>query len=131
MHARQSVTSTRDTEPAGNSEKSRTSRACFAFAPFDAPAFFVDLDATDFFDDFDAASFLVEEVFDAFGDAGLFDGFLAADFLPAAPFFTFDAAAFAPAFAVGFAFFAAVFRVLLVAAIKDLKFETHVYFSSA
>src|ERR671927_1867876 len=103
MHARQSVTSTRDTEPAGNSEKSRTSRGCFAlddfaaFTLFDATAFFVDFDATAFF----AASFFDEDFFD--------------DFLTAA-FFAFGGA--------GLAFFAAVFRVLLVAAIQSAPMET-------
>jgi hypothetical protein len=123
MHARQSVTSTRDTEPAGNSEKSNTSRACFAFdgfapfAPFDATAFLVDFDATGFFD---AANFFEEDFFDDFGGSDFFDAegfFDTAAFLPAAPFFTFDAEGFALAFAAGLALFAAVFRVLLVAAI--------------
>jgi hypothetical protein len=126
MHARQSVTSLRETDPAGNSEKSSTSRACFAFDDFAAPAF----DAFDFFDAFDATAFLL--VAEGFFDADFFDAFVDdfgdAPFLPAAAFFTFDAAlfvfgaaafAFAAGFAFdeGFAFFAAVFDLLLVAAI--------------
>jgi hypothetical protein len=117
----------RETEPAGNSEKSNTSRACFAFeafAPFDAPAFVTDFDATAAFDfvtleafafvAFDATGFLLAAVF---FDAGFFEAFVAAGFLPAA-FFTFDAAGFFAAFlTAGFAFFAAVFDLVLVAAI--------------
>ena len=133
MHARQSVTSARETEPAGNSEKSNTSRACFgfeAFAPLDATAFFEALDATAFdataafdfvtpeafaFEAFDGTGFLLAAA--VFFDAGFFEAFVAAGFLPAS-FFTFDAAGFFAAFLTAvFAFFAAVFRVVLVAAI--------------
>jgi hypothetical protein len=116
MHARQSVTSWRDTEPAGNSSKSSTSFTDAAFA-FDAPTLF-DFDKIDFdaeaFDttDFDAEAF----------DAARFDA-------------DFDATAFAPVLAVvaalafleaaaltlggdkGLAFFEAVFDLALVAAI--------------
>jgi hypothetical protein len=123
MHARQSVTSLCETDPAGNSEKSSTSRACFAFDDFAAPAF----DAVDFFDALDATAFLL--VAEGFFDAGFFDALGDAPFLPAAAFFTFDAATFVfgaaaftfaagfAAFDDGFAFFASVFDLLLVAAI--------------
>ena len=111
MHARQSVTSVRETEPAGNSEKSNTSRACFAFEDFEL------LEAAAFvaaFDAFGATDFLLAAVF---FDADFFGAFDAADFLPAA-FFTFDAAIFFAAFlTAGFAFFAAVFELFLVEAI--------------
>jgi hypothetical protein len=125
MHARQSVTSARETEPAGNPEKSNTSRACFGFEAFDAPAFVTDFDATaafDFvtpeafaFEAFDGTDFLLAAA--VFFDAGFFEAFAAAGLLPAA-FFTFDAAGFFAAFlTAGFAFFAAVFDLVLVAAI--------------
>ena len=93
MHARQSVTSLRETKPAGNSEKSNRSLACFAFKGFAAFALFevaAFLDATAFL--LAAAAFFVEDFFD--------------DFLTTA----FLLAAF-------FDFFAAVFDLLLVAAI--------------
>jgi hypothetical protein len=107
MHARHSVTPTRETEPAGNSEKSGTSRACFAFAAFVAEGLF---NAADFFDDFDAAGFFVAVFF----DADFFEAFFATAFLPAA-FFNVGAAGFA--FDVGSAFFDAAFDLLFVAAI--------------
>jgi hypothetical protein len=112
MHARQSVTSLRETDPAGNSEKSGTSRACFAFDDFallDAPAFAAALDAPAAF------AFVTPEAF-AFDAAAAFnfDAFVAAAFLPAA-FFTVAAAAFA--LAAGFVFFAAAFDLVFVAAI--------------
>src|SRR5205085_1785426 len=125
MHARQSVTSLCETEPAGNSEKSSTSRACFAFAPFDAEGFR---------DAFAATAVLLAA--GSFFDADFFDAFFAAAFLPPASLFTFDATAlfifgaaafaFAAGFAfeVGFAFFAVVFDLLLVAAIQSAPMET-------
>jgi hypothetical protein len=120
MHARQSVTSLRETDPAGNPEKSSTSRACFAPALFDAAGFFDALVATAFLpaaaDFFDAAFFanFVATLF-LLDAAAFFDAFDAAAFLPAV-FFTFDAAT-AFAFATGLAFLAADFDLLLVAAI--------------
>src|ERR1044071_2921259 len=100
MHARQSVTSLRETEPAGNSEKSKTSRACFAFEAFDAPAFVTDFDAPADFVTPGAFAFVAFVAFVAFEATGLlpaavffgadfFEAFGASAFLPAA-FFTFD-----------------------------------------
>jgi len=107
MHARQSVTSVRETEPAGNSEKSNTSRACFGLDAFAL------LDATAFFDAFDAAFVFVAPT--AFDAAAFFEDFDAAGFFAADFFGAFAAAAFA--FAAGLAFFAVVFELFLVAAI--------------
>jgi hypothetical protein len=135
MHARHSVTSARETEPAGNSEKSRTSRACFAFDAFElleAPGFAADFDADFAFatpeafasDAFGEADFLLAAAvfFDAVLFAGdffelFFDAFGAAGFLPAA-LFTFGAAIFFAGFlTAGADFFAAAFGLFLVAAI--------------
>ena len=106
----------RETEPAGNSEKSRTSRACFAFDDFEL------LEETTFVADFDAAfAFVTPEAFafEAFGaTAFLLAVFFAADFFEAfdADFFgAFDAASFFAAFLTARAdFFAAVFELFLV-----------------
>ena len=133
MQARQSVTSVRETEPAGNSEKSNTSRDCFAFDAFallDATAFVADFDAAAAFAFVALAAFVTPEgfAFDAFGatdfllaavffGASFLEAFDAAAFLPAS-FFTFDAGVFFAAFfAAGADFFAEVFELLLVAAI--------------
>ena len=115
MHARQSVTSCLDTEPAGNSAKSNTSRACFAFAPL--PAFAL-LEAEGFRAAFVATAFLLAAagfLDSGFFDEGFFDAFAAGAFLPAALFGLDAPAAFA--FSTGSAFFVAVFDLLLVAAI--------------
>jgi hypothetical protein len=112
MHDRHNVISCRVTDPAGNSPKSNTSFATFGTLTLAAGC----LGAFGF--DFNGAAFL----------------------LVAAPFFGFDAGAAFAFFAEGLAFFAAVFDLLLVAAIvadseftwmdrmcrigiKDFKFE--------
>src|SRR2546423_4189849 len=110
MHARQSVTSCRVTEPAGNSAKSSTSLAAFFFGA-SAAAFFgasaAALTAWVFFA-FTAAFFVfVAPTFFVFG-ASTFFAFGAVAFAP----FLADAAL--PAAGLAFAFFAAaVLGVLL------------------
>ena len=104
MHDRQSVTSCRVTEPGGNPAKSSTPSGAFAFDAFDA---FCVLAA------FDASPIPAARAFGFDPAAPFFDpaaaAFFAADFFGAPPFFAFGG--------VGFAFFAAVFGLLLVAAI--------------
>ena len=90
MHDRHNVISCRVTDPAGNSPKSNTS-----FATFGALTL--------------AAGFLAAFGFDFDGAAFLLAAFT--------PFFDFDAGAAFAFFAEGLAFLAAVFDLLLVAAI--------------